>query len=121
MTPELVLQTHRDVFYQALLERDWDALSELYADDYMLVRSDGTLLSKHEVLRDLRGGNLTFESIELSGETLRIVGPVAILTGKSLSKSRKGDVLIESRFRMVALYVEGPSGLKLLHFQSTQL
>jgi hypothetical protein len=121
MTPELVLQTHRDVFYKALLEGDWDALSELYADEYMLVRSDGTLLNKHEVLEDLRGGNLTFESIELSGETLRIVGPVAILTGQSLSKSRKGNLLIESYFRMVALYVEGPGGLKLLHFQSTQL
>jgi ketosteroid isomerase-like protein len=121
MTAELVLQTHRSVFYRALLERDWEALADLYADDYMLVRSDGTLLNKHEVLNDLRGGNLTFESIELSNEALRIVGPVAILTGQSLSKSRKGDVLTESRFRMVALYVESPGGLRLLHFQSTQL
>jgi ketosteroid isomerase-like protein len=121
MTSELVLRTHRGVFYRALLERDWDALADLYADDYMLVRSDGTLLSKHEVLRDLREGNLTFESIELFSETLRIVGPVALLTGKSLSKSRNGDVLIESSFRMVAVYVEGSGGLKLLHFQSTQL
>jgi hypothetical protein len=38
MTSELVLQTHRDVFYRALLERDWEALSDLYAGDYMLVR-----------------------------------------------------------------------------------
>lgn len=29
MTIELVLKTHRDIFYRALLEGDWDALATL--------------------------------------------------------------------------------------------
>jgi hypothetical protein len=53
MTPASVLRTHQKVFYQALLHQDWNALASLYADDYNLVRSNGTSLSKEEVLNDL--------------------------------------------------------------------
>jgi hypothetical protein len=49
MTEESVLQTHRGIFYQALLTQDWDSLSALYADEYTLVRSNGTVLSKEIV------------------------------------------------------------------------
>jgi hypothetical protein len=83
MTIELVLSTHRDVFYRALLEEDWDALATLYADEYMLVRSDGSVLTKDEVLADLRTQKLSFESIEVSDEKLRIIDSVAVLTGQS--------------------------------------
>jgi hypothetical protein len=121
MTRELVLRTHRDVFYRALLESDWDALATLYADEYMLVRSDGSVLIKDEVLADLRAQNLSFESIELSDETLRIINSVAVLTGESRTRSSYAGKLVESRFRLIAVYVEAPCGLKLLHFQSTPL
>ena len=39
----------------------------------MLVRSDGSVLTKDEVLADLRAQNLNFESIELIDEKLRII------------------------------------------------
>src|ERR1700677_1605757 len=100
---------------------DWDALATLYADEYMLVRSDGSVLTKDEVLSDLRAQNLNFESIELIDEKLRIIYSVAVLTGQSRSRSRHAGALVESCFRFIALYEEAPGGLKLLHFQSTPL
>jgi len=121
MTPELVLRTHRDVFYRALLEQDWDGLAHLYANDYMLVRSDGSVLTKDEVLNDLRAQNLIFESIELTDEKVRIIDSVAILTGQSRTRSRQAGIPLESSFRLVAVYAEAPGGLELLHFQSTAL
>ena len=121
MTPEQVLRTHREVFYRALLERDWDRLANLYANDYTLVRSDGSVLTKSEVLDDLRTQNLVFESIELTDEKVRIIDSVAILTGQSRTRSRQAGTLMESWFRLVAVYAEVPIGLELLHFQSTAL
>ena len=121
MTSELVLRTHREVFYSALLHQDWDALAKLYASEYMLVRSDGSVLSKDAVLEELRENKLIFESIELADEQVRIVGPIAILTGSSLTKARHAGTLRESRFRLVAVYVETSDGLQLVHFQSTGL
>lgn len=121
MTIELVFKTHRDVFYRALLEGDWNALATLYADEYMLVRSDGSVLTKGEVLADLRTQQLSFESIEVSDEKLRIADSVAVLTGQSRTRSRHAGTLVQSCFRFIALYQEAPGGLKLLHFQSTSL
>jgi hypothetical protein len=46
MTSDTILRTHRDVFYRALLHREWNVLADLYADDYSLVRLNGTVLSK---------------------------------------------------------------------------
>jgi ketosteroid isomerase-like protein len=52
-----VTRTHSQVFNAALLSRDLDTLATLYADDNMLVRPDGSVLSKNEVLYDLREGD----------------------------------------------------------------
>jgi Domain of unknown function (DUF4440) len=81
LNQDTVLKTHRGIFYKALVNQDWGSLAELYADDYTLVRSNGTALTKEEVLTDLKTGDLVFKSIELMNERVRVAGPVAILTG----------------------------------------
>ena len=53
MTEAEVVRTHVDLFNGALKSRDWDELAAIYSDDYMLVRPDGSVLSKEEVLTDL--------------------------------------------------------------------
>src|SRR5580692_7356108 len=65
MTAEEILSIHKDIFNRALKEQDYGALVGLYASDYMLVRPDGSVLNKQEVLQDLRSGGLRFHSIEL--------------------------------------------------------
>ncbi len=77
-----VLRIHKEVFYGALKSQNYTALEELY----MLVRSDGSVLNKQEVLQDLRTNGLTFHSIELRQSTVRIYGPTAVLTGESRSR-----------------------------------
>ena len=46
MTAEDVIRTHTEGFNRALTTHDLDALSAIYADDYMLVRPDGSVLGK---------------------------------------------------------------------------
>jgi len=79
LTKQEVLAIHRDVFYQALLKNDLEALSRLYSDNYMLVRPDGSVLNRDEILHDLRESGLTFKSIELTGEQVRVYGETGIL------------------------------------------
>ena len=121
MNQDTVLKIHRDIFYKALLYQDWDSLAELYADDYTLVRSNGTALTKEEVLTDLSSGDLVFKSIELMNEYVRLVGSVAILTGESRTITERNGVASESHFRLVAVYVETEEKLRLLYFQSTDI
>src|SRR2546425_3074579 len=60
MTKDEVLKVHSGVFYAALTSQNYAALEELYSDDYMLVRPDGSVLNKQEVLQDLRSNGLRF-------------------------------------------------------------
>jgi hypothetical protein len=76
-----MLRIHKEVFYGAVKSQNYTALEELY----MLVRSDGSVLNKQEVLQELRTNGLTFHSIELRESTVRIYGPTAVLTGESRS------------------------------------
>jgi hypothetical protein len=92
MTAEEILSIHTDTFNLALKEQDYIALEGLYADDYMLVRPDGSVLDKQEVLQDLRSGGLRFHSIELDQTEVRMYGSTAVLTAESRAvSSRNGQ------------------------------
>jgi hypothetical protein len=98
MTTQEVLTTHRQVFYNALLTLYFNALSKLYSDDYVLVRPDGSVLNKAEVLSDLREGGLTpgaFLQLLRNQNFNRLscrCTPVRALTMERLADLRPSDV-----------------------------
>jgi Domain of unknown function (DUF4440) len=104
MTAEEILSIHSDTFNRALKEQDYIALEGLYVDDYMLVRSDGSVLNKQEVLQDLRNGGLRFQSIELGQPEVRMYGATAVLTAESQAVSSRNGVESRSHFRLIAVY-----------------
>jgi ketosteroid isomerase-like protein len=121
MTAEEILSIHTNTFNRALKEQDYIALEGLYADDYMLVRPDGSVLNKQEVLRDLRSGGLRFHSIELDQTRVRMYGSTAVLTAESQAVSSRDGMESRSHFRLTAVYVRQGQSIKLVHFQSTAL
>ena len=121
MTAEEILSIHTDIFNRALKEQDYAALEGLYASDYMLVRPDGSVLNKQEVLQDLRSGGLRFHSIELGQAEVRVYGATAVLTGESQLVSSRQGVERRSHFRLIAVYVQQGQSIKLVYFQSTLL
>src|ERR1700688_4427770 len=110
MTEAEVLRTHVDLFNGALKSRDWDQLAAIYSDDYMLVRPDGSVLSKQEVMRDLQVGGLEFKNIEIADTKVRIHGDTAILTAESRTVTSRQAETITSHFRLVAVYVGEQGG-----------
>ena len=120
MTDTEVLKIHEDVFYRAIKNRDFDMLAKVYSDDYMLVRSDGSVLNKQGILRELRDG-LTFQSIELEQKKVRIYGTTAVLTGEGKTVSSRDGKEVRAHFRLVAVYAQKGDRLELVHFQSTSL
>ena len=116
-----ILNIHTNTFNRALKEQDYAALEELYADDYMLVRPDGSVLDKQEVLQDLRRGGLRFCSIELGQNEVRPYGSTAVLTGEGQAVSSRHGVESRSHFQLIAVYVQQGPSIKLVHFQSTVL
>jgi len=121
VTAEEVARTHTEVFNAALLSGDLDTLAMLYADDYMLVRPDGSVLSKDEVLYGLREGGLTFKSNEVTNVKVRVYGTAALLTAESLMTASKLGQQARAHIRLLAVYVADGNGLRLAHFQSLLL
>ena len=121
MTAEEILSIHTDTFNRALKEQDYIALEALYADDYMLVRPDGSVLNKRGVLQDLRSGGLRVHSVELDQTKVRIYGSTAVLTAESQAVSSRYGMESRSHFRLLAVYVQQGQTIKLVHFQSTSL
>src|SRR6202021_4167681 len=104
MTAEEILTIHTDIFNRALKEQDYAALEGLYASDYMLVRPDGSVLNKQEVLQNLRSGGLRFHSIELSQTEVRIYGSTALLSAECQAVSSRSGGENRSHFRLIAVY-----------------
>lgn len=121
MTETEVLRTHVDLFNTALKSRNWDQLAAVYSDDYMLVRADGSVLSKEEVLMDLRTGGLAFKAIEIADAKVRVHGDAAILTAVSRTVTSRDGKEANSRIRLVAVYVTDQGRPRLAHFQSVLL
>ena len=121
LTAEEVARTHTEVLNAALLSGDLDTLAMLYADDYMLVRPDGSVLSKDEVLYGLREGGLTFKSIEVTNVKVRVYGTAALLTAESWTATSTLGEEARAHIRLLAVYVADNNGLRLTHFQSVLL
>jgi ketosteroid isomerase-like protein len=121
MTKEEVSRVHREDFYGALKKNDLEKLTQIYSDGYMLVRPDGSTFSKAQILDDLKTHSMSFSSIELTNEKIRIYGSVAILTGDSKITSVRDGIEGKSEFRLVAAYCKRSDRVELVHFQSSPL
>ena len=121
MTTEQVLQLHSEGFNRALIQQDYGALEGIYSEMYMLVRPDGSVLNKQQVLKDLREQGLRIHSIELEDAVVRVVGSVAILTAASKTVSSRNGKESQAHVRLVAVYGQEGGAIRLVHFQSTMI
>ena len=121
MAPEEVLRIHKDGFNRALQQQDYATLETIYSDRYMLVRTDGPVLNKEQVLNDLREQGLTFNAIDLDDVVVRVLGSAAILTAESRTLSSRNGKRSQTHFRLVAVYAQEADAIRLVHFQSTTL
>jgi hypothetical protein len=121
MTAEDVLQLHTNGFNRALLQQDYAALEAIYSERYMLVRPDGSVLDKEQVLKDLCKQGLAFHRIDFENPVVRVFGSAAILTAESTSTSSRNGKTAHAHFRFVAVYAQEVGAIRLVHFQSTML
>lgn len=118
MTEEQLLRFHSEGFNKALMRQDYGALARIYSEMYMLVRPDGSVLNKQQVLKDLREQGLRLHSIDLKDAVVRIFGSAGILTAESTAVSSRNGKESHAHLRFVAVYAQEGDAIRLVHFQS---
>src|SRR5262245_36921493 len=71
---------------QAIQKSDTAFLERVYADDYIVIGTNGAVRNKAQVIADIKSGALKVESIKDDELKVRVYGDTAILTGRSTSK-----------------------------------
>ena len=121
MTAEEVLRLHTDGFNRALQQHDYAALGAIYSNRYMLVRPDGSVLNKEQVLKDLIEHKVAFHPIDLTGVAVRLLGSTAILTAETTILSSRDGKHTYRHIRIVAVYAQEADAIRLVHFQATEI
>jgi ketosteroid isomerase-like protein len=87
---------------RALMAAHIDALSAVFADDYVQYDASGKAFSKREVLDSLRSGEVRYPSIVSTGRRIRLFGDVAIVHGSELDEVEASG----KRFSVRYLYMD---------------
>jgi len=87
---ELELKRIENDFPRVLKEKDTDAVDRVEADDIVVVYPDGTVGNKAQDLSDIKSGNLSADSWEVTDMKVSVLDKdAAVVSGRSIIKGGK--------------------------------
>jgi ketosteroid isomerase-like protein len=90
---------------QAFVKGDADALDRIYADELAWTNQNGELLTKAQILADIRSGKQKYNSVRHDDVRLHVYGNTVVATGHSTSSViYKGQAVSRPR-RFTNVYV----------------
>jgi ketosteroid isomerase-like protein len=84
---------------QALIKADVPTLNKIFADEFTIIRPNGTAVGKAEAVKDVESGKTKFESIEASDSTIHVYGNTAVLTTVERTSAQIGGRAISGQAR----------------------
>ena len=110
-----------DQFIDALKTGDIGTLETIYDDDYLLVRSDGQILSKSQILDDLKKSGMILTCFEERNPGIKTLGPVGVLTTESRSSSLRNGQESKMHAQQVMVFFKVGKEVTLTHVQLTNI
>jgi ketosteroid isomerase-like protein len=107
---------------KATIAKDKAALAKIYSDDVTYSHSSGLTQNKAEVLKAFDGTGVT-ESLNFSGTTIRIYGPVALFKGVTDMRNGQPGKLAANHLNILWVLVKGPGpfGWQIVARQTTRI
>ncbi|MFQ5743679.1 MAG: nuclear transport factor 2 family protein [Acidobacteriota bacterium] len=93
------------VWNEAHLRGDADALERLWAEDLVVTVPEMPMMTKAEAIGVWRSGRMKFRRYETSGLRIRLYGDAAVVTGRLHRARAMGDREIEDNWRFTKVYV----------------
>ena len=112
-----------DTAAAALGKNDADAMEKIYADNYMLVNTDGSVQTKAERLASLRSGEAKYTAFSYSDANIRVnpEGNGAIAIAKLSMKGTMRGKATDGDYRVTQVYSKTKDGWKQVSAQATKI
>ncbi|MBA3711301.1 MAG: nuclear transport factor 2 family protein [Pyrinomonadaceae bacterium] len=106
---------------QALLRSNTTTLERIFADDYANTNNSGEVLTKGQVMAEVKSGDVKYETITIDDVQVRVYGDTAVLTGRATVKGARKGQDISGQNRVTRVYVKQAGGWRLVAQQSTRI
>jgi len=117
-SPEAVEQD----FFTALIEADVERLSEVLADDFLLIDvMSGSEVARSSLLELVGAGQLRFAGIDRSEHRVRLYGTSAVITGRTDMQGIFGEEAFRVQSRYTHVFVDEGGYWRMVAAQGTQI
>ncbi len=110
-----------DARIRARASGDVRTLTQIYADDYVLVTAEGDVRSKQDQIGELKSGKLRFAPLVPVERKVRLFGDVALVVSRDPAGIVRNGHQIGGDLRMVRVYVRRAGRWKLVSAQATRV
>jgi len=110
-----------DRYIAAQLNNDSDSLQKLMADDFMAIRSDGSLSTRAQEIEHIKSGALTHEKSDIKDVKIRVYGNTAVASVRSYFKGTVNGKPLSSTVRVTRVWVKQKGNWKCVALQSTRV
>ena len=109
-----------DAWKEAMLKQDRAALEKIFHADLSYTHSSATVQTKAQAIAGVVDG-LGWEAIEFADTTVRMLGNVAIINGKTdMHQRNKGKPTTISKLINLTVWVKGPQGWQMIARQAVR-
>ena len=111
-----------EVWRNAMLKADTNAMSALLADDYIAITAFGTLQTKDETLVNLRTRRVHVTTLDVSDRKVRFYGKTALVTSLAEVQGTTADGDVSGSYRYTRVYVRDSQGQwKIVSFEASHI
>jgi ketosteroid isomerase-like protein len=91
---------------EAQLKNDGEWFRRMFADDYIFVLPDSTVVTKEEFVKDLESRDLVWESVSGRDMKVRVYGDTAVVTGQFFGKGRYKRNIVDERQMFTSVWIK---------------
>jgi len=100
--------------FQAQMKGDISALEKFYADDAIIVHSEGKRSTKAQEIANIKSGSQKYESTDVLDQTIRIYGNTAVANTVTATKAIVGGKPVVGKTNAARVWVKQKGDWKLV-------
>lgn len=101
---------------------DVAAMDRLLSDDFVGISVSGELNTKSQQMDRMRSRALVLTELQLSDIKIKLLGQVAVVTGRARAEGMSGGAPLKGNFRYTRVYLHTPGGgWKITNFEVTRI